>query len=399
MKKIFPFVSRCVLLLVGVSVSAHAEQMAEGAVSAEVWNFDIPDGVSAKSAFEQWRAQVPQGESKKIALDGLSIPARESSTMVRVAGVLTASVSGEYAFTIHAPDMHRFHRPDETELWIHDGSTGEWKLAQCTGNPVKIGGRTRFEAGVPLRFELWTMGSNRTVVDWEVTQFGKIDPATGKAAVKLARQMVPASAIGPVIAAPDDSHGDGLHDSWKIRHRLDRDDAVGSDSPWGDPDGDDLPNWQEQRAGTNPLKADTEGRAGLLRWEIWRAIPGRYVFDLRRAGHFPTGPREVRFLDRLEIPVGNGDHYGSRIRGWLVAPADGEYRIGIDAQDGAELWLGENETWQSKRLVARADQHVMGGLRFHRRNEKGENVPQDSEMIARVTLKAGNRYYIEILHK
>jgi hypothetical protein len=398
MKKIFPFFP-CFVLLLGSLVSVVADQGPENPATVEVWNFEAPAGVSPQSVFEQWRAQHPPGESRELPLDGLSIPARESSTIVRVAGVLTASVAGDYAFTIHAPDMPRHHRPDETELWIHDGRTGEWKLAQRTGNPVKIGGRTRFEAGVPLRFELWTMGRNRTVVDWQVNEFGKIDPATGKATVILARQTVPASALGAVFAAPDDRHGDGLLDSWKIRHGLDRDDGMGPNSPWGDPDGDGFPNWQEQRAGTDPLKADTEGRAGLVRWEIWRDIPGRYVFDLRRAGHFPAGPREVRFLDRLEIPVGNGDHYGSRIRGWLVAPADGEYRIGIDADDGAELWLGENESWQSKRLVARADQHVMGQLRFYRRNEKGENVPQDSGNIARVTLKAGNRYYIEILHK
>ncbi len=79
-----------------------------------------------------------------------------------------------------------------------------------------------------------------------------------------------------------------------------------SNVPWGDTDGDSLQNWREQSAGTDPNKADTEGCAGLVRWKIWRAIPGRYVFDLRRAGHFPTGPSELRYLDRMEIPTGNG---------------------------------------------------------------------------------------------
>jgi hypothetical protein len=399
MKKILSSLSCHVLPLIGMFAPAGAEQKPAGTVMAEVWNFDIPAGVSAKSVFEQWRAQHPPGEPDVLPLDGLAVPARDAGTMVRVAGVLTAPVTGYYAFSIHAPDATGHQRPDETELWIQDRRTGEWKLAQCSGNPIKSGGRTLLEAGAPQRFELWTMGRDRMVVDWEVVEFGMTDPATGRNLVKLARQTVPASALGPQTAAPDDRLGDGLLDSWQKRHGLDPDDGMGPNGPWGDPDGDGLPNWREQLAGTSPIVADTEGRAGLVRWEIWRDIPGRYVFDLRRAGHFPNGPREIRFLDRLEIPTGNGINYGSRVRGWLVAPADGEYRLGIRADDGAELWLGENESWQSKRLVAKTDPNVSGHVPWFRRDENGRKVAQDSVQTGRVTLKAGSRYYLEILHK
>jgi hypothetical protein len=147
------------------------------------------------------------------------------------------------------------------------------------------------------------------------------------------------------------------------------------------------------------LKADNEGREGLVRWELWRDIPGRYVFDLRRAAHFPTGPRETRFLNRLEIPTGNGDLYGSRVRGLLVAPADGEYTFKITAAYGAELWLGENETWQSKRLIALTDQQNAGRAGWIRHNDQGEKIPLFPEQSATVTLKAGSKYYLEILQK
>ena len=399
MNRISSSISRLVVGFVGVSLAIAAGQDQEPAVSAEVWSYEIPENLSAKSAFERWRSQNPGKESEKLKLDGLSIPARETNSMVRVAGVLTAPVTGLYAFGIQAPGLRGLERPDETELWIQDERTGEWKLAQSTGNPVKTGGRTQLEAGVPRRFELWTMGRRKTEVEWHVTLLGKIDPATGRSIEVLPRQTVPATAIGPRMEAPDDKLGDGLPDSWQLRHGMVPADGLGQSGPWGDPDGDFLPNWREHLARTDPNVKDAEDRAGLVRWETWRDVPGRYVFDLRRAAQFPTGPHEVRYLDRLEIPAGIGDHCGSRLRGWLVAPTDGEYRIGISAEDEAELWLGENESWESKRLIAKADQKVSGRLRWFQRDAKGGNVPLESEQTGRVTLKAGVRYYLEILHK
>jgi hypothetical protein len=231
MKKIFALVLCGALILIGASVSAVAEKEPGLAVTAEVWRFDIPEGISSKAVFEQWRARRPAGEPQTLSLDGLSIPARESSSMVHVAGEMTAPVSGLYAFTIHAPDAIGLHRPDETELWIHDEATGEWRLAQCTGNPVKTGGRTRFEAGVSKRFELWTMGREKTEVQWHVTELGKIDPATGKSREVVPRQTVPASAIS-IRKASGEPEGEAIWNN----------DGMGPDGPWGDPDGDGLPN-------------------------------------------------------------------------------------------------------------------------------------------------------------
>lgn len=387
------------LVLYGITLQLVSGQESDRRPVAEVWQFDFPAGDSPKVAFEKWRAVKPPAEPRTLALEALSIPKRQSGSMVRVAGVLVAPITGDYAFAIRAPELHKFDRADEAELWIQEDKTGEWKLAQCTGNPNKKSGRTRFEAGVPRRFEFWTIGRNLTTVEWEVMDFDHPDPTTGKALTKLARQIIPITAMRTRIAAPDDQDGDGLLDSWEKRYGMDCNDAMGPNGIWGDPDGDLLPNWREQLADTNPKEADVAGRDGFIRWEIWRDIPGRYVFDLRRAANFPTGARELRYLDRLEIPTGNGDHYGSRVRGLLKAPVDGEYTFKIIADDGAELWLGENESWQSKRLIAVAGEQGMANLRWTRRNKNGDTLPLFAEQSARVTLKGGSPYYVEILHK
>ncbi len=371
------------LLMLAPVFSLAAEEPegdAPAGVAAEVWPFAAPAGEAAKPVFERWRASVPPAPAATVPLDGLSLPARGEAAMTRVAGLLVPPVTGRYAFFVESPGGRGAQRGGETELWIEEADTGAWVLAQRTGNPNQRSGRTWLEAGVARRFELWHSGRNAVSIGWEVRDW---DAAAGKPLVALARQTVPATAVRPREAAGDD-----------------RRDVLGPEGPWGDPDGDGLPNWRERLVGADPLTADAAGRAGLVRWELWRGIPGRHVFDLKRAADYPAGPREVRYLDRLEIPTGNGDYYGSRLRGLLRPPADGEYVFKIIADDTAELWLGENESWHTKRLIAQANQPPGSArLGWTRGGPDGEVLPLRAEQIARVRLTAGRDYYLEVLHK
>ena len=381
-----------------IQSATGGQEPAEKQISAQIWQLgDVPDGLSPKALMEQWRAADPPSGAQVLEIGELSVPARGEAGMVRVAGNLTAPATGDYAFFMGGGDPRIPAGNEWSELWIQDADGGAWRLAQSTGNPNKRSGRTRLKEGDPRRFELWVMGRRAATVKWEVRDF---DPVKQGPVITVPRGIVPGSALAPRTAAPDDRHGDGLRDSWKRRHGLDPHDDMGPNGPWGDPDGDGLLNWQEQLLGSDPMEADADGRAGLVRWELWRDIPGTYVFDLLRAEHFPTGPREVRFLDRLEIPPGNGRHYGSRVRGTLVAPVAGEYTFKIIADNSAELWLGEDESWQTRRRVASANQQPGAArLRWTRGGPDGGKLPLRDEQIARVTLRAGQKYYLEILHK
>lgn len=398
----FPTLRALLAVITASIASAQTPQEAQNiptsnvTLKADVWPHEMAKNVPPKVTFEQRRAQQPESEPEAVALDGLAIPARDRTSMVRVTGVIKPPVTGNYAFSIHAPGQPPNLRPDETELWVLDDKTGAWKLAQSAGNPVKRSGRTHMEKGVPRRFELWTMGKAAVSVDWEIRDY---DPIAKGPVIALPRQLVPASAVLPSGSMPALTEDAGVSDTWKQRHGLALGKSIGPDSPWGDPDRDGLLNWQEQRRNLNPRKADCKGTPGIVLWELWRDIPGQYVFDLRRAPHFPTGSREIRYLDRLEIPTGNGSQYGSRVRGLLVAPSDGEYTFKITAASSAELWLGTNDTWQTKRLIAQTDQKGAGRSGWTRHNEKGEKIPLHSEQTATITLKAGQRYYLEILHK
>ena len=354
-------------------------------VVAEVWPLGAPVAGSVRRAFEVCRGQSPAGVATAMPLGNFDIPARAAASLVRVRGVLNAPETFSYAFTIDGSDP--------AELWIEEADSGIWVLAQREGNPNKRAGSIRMEQGVPRRFEFWTMGSGEIAVRWNAVKWGTKDSRR-----VIVDGVIPAASMAPPAARPGQVSGDALRDEWKKRWGLDLASNDGPNGMWGDPDGDGLLNWQEQLAGTAPLKADAEGRPGLVRLEIWRGIPGKFVFDLTRSARFPQHPDEVRYLHRLEIPVGYGNDYGSRVRGWIKAPASGEYTFNIIADDTAELWLGENPSSFSRKLIARVEQAGPPG-KWTRRSEQIDKPLFPEQVSARISLVKDQTYYLEILHK
>jgi|GEM_PF-3577639 len=155
--------ARILALLIGAgalltSPLAQADNENQDSVVAELWPFEVPVGEPSKPVFEQWRSQVPPAEFTVLPLESLTIPARATSSMVRVVGNLVAPQSGKYDFRIIGLD--------EAEMWLADNKTGEWKLVQRKGNPNPRSGRTTMEMGEARRFEFWTMGEREISVLW-----------------------------------------------------------------------------------------------------------------------------------------------------------------------------------------------------------------------------------------
>ncbi len=378
------FVVLMSLLWIGVPSTSAEEEEVETGVIAELWPVNEAT-MASPLGFEKWRSKIPPANGTTVPLTKLQVPVRETAMMVRVRGVIIPPQTGGYTVLIEGLDA--------AEFWMGDVATGEWKRIQRTGNRNTGSGRVKLEKGVAKRFEFWTMGKRKISVIWELAT--RETEASAKNVI-VARQAIPASCMEAPAEEPDDRYDSGLSDEWKRNSGLDPESGDGPNSPWGDPDSDGLLNWQERLASTDPLKADSEGRAGLVRWEVWRNIPGRFVFDLTRNPDFPQTPDEVRYLQRLELPVGNGDDYGSRIRGLIKAPASGEYTFMVIANDTAELWLGENESWKTKKLVARMEQQ--GGQLKWTRGADPKPLHRE-QMSAPITLEKGKSYYLEVLHK
>ncbi len=361
----------------------------ETGITAEVWPLGeaAQDG-NARISLENLRKQSPAVKSTTLKLEKFSIPAQDTPSLVRVRGYITAPETYSYTFDIDCKQAG-----DAAELWIENEETGDWEMVQREGNAKKRESAVRMEQGVPRRFEFWARGKGAFTLQWQSIKW-----ETKTTRRVIVDETIPSSRFLTRTKSDGRPDEDGLDLGWKQKWGLDMQSVDGPNGMWGDPDGDGLLNWQEQKLGTNPLKADTDGQAGLVRWEIWRNAPGQYVFDLTRLTTFPQQPDEVRFLRRLEVTGGYGDNYGSRIRGLIKAPATGDYTFMIIADDTAELWLGDTESWQTKKLIARAEQPGPP-KRWMRRSEQVQKPLFPEQTSEKITLQQGKTYYVEILHK
>jgi hypothetical protein len=130
--------------------------------------------------------------------------------------------------------------------------------------------------------------------------------------------------------------------------------------------------------------------AGVHR-EIYTNLT-REAFSLARLTNHPN------FLigrpDQTTITTGglnstfSGDDYGQRLRAYLIAPTDGNYVFSISSDETSNLLLGLDENPATKRLVAWVDP----------RAQPGNYITHFGQQSAPITLQAGRRYYVEVLH-
>ena len=75
--------------------------------------------------------------------------------------------------------------------------------------------------------------------------------------------------------------------------------------------------------------------------DTWTGISGSLIDDLRvGTNNLTSEPNQSRRLTNLlESPTNIEDNYGSRMKGWLVAPVTGSYSFWIASDDQGEFWL------------------------------------------------------------
>ena len=128
--------------------------------------------------------------------------------------------------------------------------------------------------------------------------------------------------------------------------------------------------------------------SGNIFGEGYINIIGSAVADLTSDPSYPGNPNVSAQLSSFEYS-NLGDQYGGRLRGYVCAPVTGEYLFYVSGDDQAGLWVSTDDNPANKQLVAYAT--TFTGFR-----QWDKFTTQQSQPIH---LIAGQRYYVETLHK
>ncbi|MFC7339518.1 PA14 domain-containing protein [Haloferula chungangensis] len=204
-----------------------------------------------------------------------------------------------------------------------------------------------------------------------------------------ARQLVPSSVFESFVLDPDDPDDDYMPCDWEELFGFDAGAAYDpvSGGAFGDPDGDLVANWLECRLGTDPTVPNSY--PGALAEAVWTDVPGRTIEDLYADPKFHESANYRRLIYTSEGSRGLGSNTGTRIQGYVTAPVTGDYTFWLTGDDQTEFWLSTDDDKFNKQLIVAPDS-------YYGYQEYDVDASQQS---ASVSLVAGQRYYIELLHK
>jgi hypothetical protein len=168
--------------------------------------------------------------------------------------------------------------------------------------------------------------------------------------------------------------------------------------------GNDFAGWTGGASGvTNPITVKILGNttvaanfvphgtggSGTILREFWNNIPGTTVSSLTSSASYPNSPTGSEQLTSLEGPTNVAENYGSRIRGYIHPTISGSYTFWLASDDGGDLLLSTNDNPANARRIAFVDSWT----------NSREWSKSPSQKSAAINLVAGQKYYIEVLHK
>ena len=128
---------------------------------------------------------------------------------------------------------------------------------------------------------------------------------------------------------------------------------------------------------------------GEILFEYWMDIGGTAVSDLTGQATYPDSPDDGELRAALEGKVDWADNYGTRVRGYLYPPEDGDYTLWISGDDFMDLYLSTDADPANAVVIA----NVPGWTNYL----EWDKYPE--QQAAPITLAAGQKYYIEVIMK
>lgn len=140
----------------------------------------------------------------------------------------------------------------------------------------------------------------------------------------------------------------------------------------------------------DPLPPVCMGPQGGLFREYWTNISnGSNITDLTNDASYPDSPRGSDIITSFQGPVDWADSYGTRVRGYIVAPVSGTYYFTATGDDAVVLYMSPNADPANMRTICTVP--AWTGI--------AEFDKYPTQRSPAIQLIAGRYYYVELLHK
>jgi uncharacterized repeat protein (TIGR02543 family) len=138
----------------------------------------------------------------------------------------------------------------------------------------------------------------------------------------------------------------------------------------------------------NFIPQGTGGTGQILR-EYWLNVTGTTISSLTSSAGYPSTPTGSEMLTSLEGATNIADNYGARIRGYIHPLITGQYTFSFASDDAGDLLLSTSDNPANATRIA----YVAEWTDPRQWNKFA------TQRSAGINLTAGQKYYIEVLHK
>jgi autotransporter-associated beta strand protein len=142
---------------------------------------------------------------------------------------------------------------------------------------------------------------------------------------------------------------------------------------------------------TNRLYTTTEVRnGGSLMREVWTGLAGGNTSTMTSNANYPNKPASRDFITSFECIARDWENsFGTRVTGFIRPAVSGNYTFAVSGDDVVQLYLSTDATATNKSLIA----SVSSATNFRQWDA------QPSQQSSVRALVAGQKYYVELLHK
>jgi hypothetical protein len=141
--------------------------------------------------------------------------------------------------------------------------------------------------------------------------------------------------------------------------------------------------------GCQSTQTFTVAVTGSILREYWTGISGTAISNLTSNANYPNNPTARVQITSLECPTNWADNYGTRVRGYIHPTVSGSYTFWVAGDDNTELYLSTNDNPANSSRIA----YITGWTNSREWNK------YTTQQSAAINLVAGQKYYIEVLHK